>query len=197
MPSALIASEDCVRGRARSGSDRARAQTSQLQFHCGKPPPAAAPKTRIRMQKDGPKLLPALLSNNRDQLAELIFSASVAVDFHTNSDFNNFRLVPAHFLVPLMPVRSFTRLTLRDIPLFNQQQSTVGPKLISGKRRPGRRPKSTGRQGVPTGSHHNTGIIIPSWPSVVLQHALISRDQDPKRASGTQNSGRSEWRRFP
>lgn len=39
--------EDWVRGRARNVPARTPAQFRQLQFHCGKPPPAAAPSTRI------------------------------------------------------------------------------------------------------------------------------------------------------
>src|ERR1700683_2106036 len=39
--------DDCVRGRARKVPARKPAQLGQLQFHCGKPPPAADPKTRI------------------------------------------------------------------------------------------------------------------------------------------------------
>jgi hypothetical protein len=39
--------EDCVRARVRSVPDRQPAQFRQLQFHWGKPPPAADPRTRI------------------------------------------------------------------------------------------------------------------------------------------------------
>jgi len=43
----LTAIEDCVRARVRTVPDRHPAQFRQLQFHCGKPPPAADPRTRI------------------------------------------------------------------------------------------------------------------------------------------------------
>src|SRR5688500_1047660 len=39
--------EDCVRFSARTEPLRTPAQLRQLQFHCGKPPPAAEPSTRI------------------------------------------------------------------------------------------------------------------------------------------------------
>jgi len=43
----FTAIEDWVRGRVRSVPARHPAQFRQLQFHCGKPPPAADPRTRI------------------------------------------------------------------------------------------------------------------------------------------------------
>ena len=39
--------EDCVRGCALIVPWRTPMQLKQLQFHCGNPPPAAEPKTRI------------------------------------------------------------------------------------------------------------------------------------------------------
>src|SRR5208283_5036588 len=47
-PSALIASEHCVRAFARIDPVRNPEQLGQLQFHCGKPPPAAEPRIWIR-----------------------------------------------------------------------------------------------------------------------------------------------------
>ena len=53
MPSALSSGrmkiDDCVRAFARTAPARTPAQLRQLQFHCGKPPPAAAPSTVMRM----------------------------------------------------------------------------------------------------------------------------------------------------
>jgi hypothetical protein len=43
--------DDCVRGLKRASSARAPVQLAQLQFHCGKPPPAAAPRTVMRMEE--------------------------------------------------------------------------------------------------------------------------------------------------
>src|SRR3954471_3643483 len=47
-----MASDDCVRGRARTPA-RAASHVPQRQFHCGNPPPAAEPRTRTR---NGPDL---------------------------------------------------------------------------------------------------------------------------------------------
>src|SRR3954447_7697055 len=44
-PSALIATDSCVRATAASEPLRTPTQLGQPQFHCGKPPPAAEPKT--------------------------------------------------------------------------------------------------------------------------------------------------------
>src|ERR1700724_153977 len=44
-----IAIDDWVRARARTVPARTPAQRGQLQFHCGNPPPAAAPNTLIFM----------------------------------------------------------------------------------------------------------------------------------------------------
>src|SRR4030081_2733585 len=41
--------DDWVRARARTVPARTPAQLLQLQFHCGNPPPAAAPRTLIFM----------------------------------------------------------------------------------------------------------------------------------------------------
>jgi hypothetical protein len=41
--------EDCVRGLHRTLPERTPAQLRQLQFHCGKPPPAAEPSTLMRI----------------------------------------------------------------------------------------------------------------------------------------------------
>ena len=46
-PSLETAIEDCVRAIACSDPSRWPRQLRQLQFHCGKPPPAADPSTRI------------------------------------------------------------------------------------------------------------------------------------------------------
>src|SRR5215467_3346104 len=43
----LTAMEDWVRERVRTVPLRTPEQLRQLQFHCGKPPPAADPRTRI------------------------------------------------------------------------------------------------------------------------------------------------------
>ncbi len=45
--------DDWVRGLHRTLPERTPAQLRQLQFHCGKPPPAAAPSTLMRMGVPG------------------------------------------------------------------------------------------------------------------------------------------------
>src|SRR6478735_4479438 len=45
VPFSLTAIEDCVRGVALSVPRRTPSQLRQLQFHCGKPPPADEPST--------------------------------------------------------------------------------------------------------------------------------------------------------
>lgn len=49
MSFALIAIDDWVRGFARMLPSLTPRQFAQLQFHCGKPPPALEPSMRIRM----------------------------------------------------------------------------------------------------------------------------------------------------
>ncbi|MNS55640.1 hypothetical protein D3C72_2006970 [compost metagenome] len=51
-PSSEIAMDDCVRALARRLPSRKPAQFTQLQFHWGKPPPAAEP--RIWTNMDAP-----------------------------------------------------------------------------------------------------------------------------------------------
>lgn len=48
-PSALTATQDCVRAFAFSSPARRPRQFEQLQFHCGKPPPAAVPSRRTNI----------------------------------------------------------------------------------------------------------------------------------------------------
>ena len=50
-PSPETAIELCVRSEARIRPLRCPAQLTQLQFHCGKPPPALEPSTRIFTSK--------------------------------------------------------------------------------------------------------------------------------------------------
>src|SRR5689334_1688101 len=59
-PSPESAIDDWVRGLARRVPLRTPSQLRQLQFHCGKPPPAAAPRTWIRMKKRRPLAGPPL-----------------------------------------------------------------------------------------------------------------------------------------
>src|SRR5688572_4753193 len=49
LPSALTATDSCVRAVAASVPARSPLQLKQPQFHCGNPPPAAEPNTRTLM----------------------------------------------------------------------------------------------------------------------------------------------------
>src|SRR5262249_50566474 len=55
IPSAEAAMEDWVRGRARIVPLRTPSQLRQLQFHCGRPPPAADPSTRMCIKSKAPR----------------------------------------------------------------------------------------------------------------------------------------------
>src|SRR4029078_6451283 len=48
-PSSLTPPEVCVRGLSPATPLRTSAELRPLQFHCGKPPPAAEPRTLITM----------------------------------------------------------------------------------------------------------------------------------------------------
>src|SRR6266853_1315384 len=52
-PSALTATDDCVRARALMRLWRKPSQLRQLQFHCGNPPPAADPRTCTLTMAEG------------------------------------------------------------------------------------------------------------------------------------------------
>src|SRR6202030_1931317 len=56
-PSALMARLDWLRGLTRLSPLQASRQTGQRQFHCGKPPPAAEPKTRMRTTRADHEIL--------------------------------------------------------------------------------------------------------------------------------------------
>jgi len=57
-PLPAIAMEDCDRACARTVPCRKPAQFLQWQFHCGNPPPAADPSTRIFIEYDGSRVRP-------------------------------------------------------------------------------------------------------------------------------------------
>jgi hypothetical protein len=85
---AETASEDCVLATAFGSLARARRQFSQLQFHWGKPPPAADPRTITfiahKVVTDG-----RAAGYRRSELG-----AGVAVDFHADGNLDDFRALP-------------------------------------------------------------------------------------------------------
>src|SRR5579862_3334 len=92
---ALTAIEDWVRARARSVPARRPAQLRQLQFHWGKPPPAADPSTRI-------------LTTHRNQAGEAgrtpgrpgSAPGDVHRDFHAETHVDRPRSFPTHADAP-------------------------------------------------------------------------------------------------
>jgi hypothetical protein len=58
LPSLETATEAWVRGFVAGSPPRARRQAGAFEFHCGKPPPAAEPRTTTRMA-DCPETAPA------------------------------------------------------------------------------------------------------------------------------------------
>jgi hypothetical protein len=70
---------------------RAAAQFAHPQFHCGKPPPAAAPKTRNRTVN---LLLSDDQGSEQDRLGTIGWR--IPVDFHAAAYLNEFRSMPLH-----------------------------------------------------------------------------------------------------
>src|SRR5262249_39637689 len=98
-PSRLMAIEAWLARNA--GSARPPLQLSQPQFHCGTPPPAAAPSTTMLIMT-GIRGRPVPLLAGR---------ASVHVDFHADGHFDDLGLVPGHDASPHL--RHYCRDTRR------------------------------------------------------------------------------------
>ena len=96
-PSALTASEAWLRGRAATSPARERRHPAPAEFHCGKPPPAPAPRTIARNIVKGPGCVIRAA-------ASADFGAGVAVDLKRQRDFNDARGFPSHVMfLPEMP----------------------------------------------------------------------------------------------
>jgi hypothetical protein len=116
--------EDCVRARVCSDPLRTPAQLRQLQFHCGNPPPAAEPRTRIftadskRARQSGaarpiePGARPAhthcshrwVSARNAHEPARLLTPSASALgdvhrDFHAEPEISRLRSFPFHMLL--------------------------------------------------------------------------------------------------
>src|SRR4051812_21245393 len=98
-PSAETAMEACVRRGADSKPSRAARLTTPLQFHCGTPPPAADPRTRI-CKAIG---LAAYLARGATSGGATLFSAGVCVDLETDGDQTNTGSGPLFHEVLLPP----------------------------------------------------------------------------------------------
>jgi hypothetical protein len=71
--------------RTRGSPAQASRQTSRLQFHCGKPPPAAEPST-LAVSRD----------TTRPRGAESEFRRQIAVNLKPDADFDENRRGPKH-----------------------------------------------------------------------------------------------------
>src|ERR1700704_1128479 len=88
-PSPLTARDACVRGVTPISPARARRQASAFEFHWGKPPPAAAPRTTALIAA-------VLLYSTALRPRRLQVGAGVGVDFHADGDFDDTRCFPSH-----------------------------------------------------------------------------------------------------
>ena len=93
-----IAIEDWERGIACSVPRRRPEQLAQLQFHCGKPPPAAAPSTRTRIRQGHRMCAPRAEHGRRVRSAV----GHVGRDLEAEAPFNRGRSLPSHGHAPVV-----------------------------------------------------------------------------------------------
>src|SRR5437899_4171705 len=125
-PSALTAIEAWVL-RSSGRSLRALRHTGHPQFHCGTPPPAAAPRTTTRSmirlleitlrggsQADTVSVVRKPVVTERSTCAErkltnrlLAGSAHIHVDFHATGHFDDLGGFPGHFGSPFRETRTY------------------------------------------------------------------------------------------
>src|SRR5260221_7075877 len=106
-PSAETASEACDRGRAAGSPPRARRHAAVFEFHCGKPPPAAAPKTIAYMTGSPERAVVTAELLPIGRSAQALFydvSAGVTVDFTAQCNFNDLWGLPSHHFPPVFGV---------------------------------------------------------------------------------------------
>src|SRR5262245_23472637 len=104
--------DDWVRGTARNVPSRTPAQFAQLQFHWGKPPPAAEPRTRIFMGwKDAGPPFPEGPCHGPDGAGPQPSSAirHVHRDFHAEAQIDGRRSFPFHVQVLVSDPRPILR----------------------------------------------------------------------------------------
>src|SRR5690242_1239465 len=92
-----MAKEAWVRGAASRSPARARRHASAFEFHWGKPPPAAAPRTTafIAAAIDYPAAMPLRAQR------WLEIGAGVGIDFHADGNLDDARGLPSHGFAPL------------------------------------------------------------------------------------------------
>src|SRR4051812_47334905 len=94
LPLPLAAMLAWVAGRTRGSPRRARWHSWQPQFHCGNPPPAAAPRTSVvKTASSGSGM-------EIGDFPRLQLAGEVAVDFQADADFAKFRAGPGHWRLP-------------------------------------------------------------------------------------------------
>src|SRR6266851_4795855 len=98
------ASEACVRACAALSPCRARLQPGAFEFHCGKPPPAAEPRTTARTIG-----LPRRIRRRRRVESLFDLGAGVRVDLQPDGDLDDDGCLPLHGHFP----RSFILGNLR------------------------------------------------------------------------------------
>jgi cytochrome c556 len=86
-PSAVTARLAWVRGRTRASPAHAKRHVGQRQFHCGKPPPAAEPRTRAVNRP----------IQDRRECAESELGRQISVDLEADADLNEARGCPRHW----------------------------------------------------------------------------------------------------
>src|SRR5579863_5535422 len=91
----LTAMGDCVLARALRVPARTPAQLRQLQFHCGKPPPAADPRTRILMRSDSAGGACAATATHAPRASRSAMG-DIHRDFHAKAEVNRQRSFPLH-----------------------------------------------------------------------------------------------------
>src|SRR5215471_5606899 len=95
-PSPLTASDAWVRAVTPGAPSRARRHATAFEFHWGKPPPAAAPRTTALIATVLEEDYPAGRGTRRLQVG-----AGVGVDLHADGNLDNTRGFPSHGRSPL------------------------------------------------------------------------------------------------
>ena len=150
-PSAVTARLACVRGRTRGSPFHARRQVGQRQFHCGKPPPAAEPRTMAVRR-------PNCRSTQARQSLE--FGRQIAVDLKPYADLDKCRSCPGHFGSFELRNRSQLKqpLALAQAPTAHGRRSVQKARSYEGEKNrtlggsgcslPARRPTITFQRGT-------------------------------------------------
>lgn len=174
-PSAVTARLACVRGRTRGSPVHAKRQTGQRQFHCGKPPPAAEPRTMaVRRPNSG-------LTQTRQSLE---LGRQVAVDLEPNADLDKRRSCPGH--LASFALRNGPQLTqasaLAQAPTERNRRSDQKRDAIARMRQ-----KETGPLAGPVAVCRRGGRQSPSRGEQLTASQLQSQKiRQPSAVNGVQ-----------